>query len=122
MRYIINRPGERNELKTVTLVAEEKVRKSIRKRKITPARSLKVWNHSPTGFEFGYGGSGPAQLALAILLDFTNDSELASRYHQSFKWDFICRLDHPGGEIEGQQIKYWLEEKEREQNDKSNTN
>ena len=24
-----------------------------------------LWNHSPTGFEWGYGGSGPAQLALA---------------------------------------------------------
>lgn len=24
-------------------------------------------NHSPDGFEYGYGGSGPAQLALAIL-------------------------------------------------------
>ncbi len=26
-----------------------------------------VRNHSPSGFEWGYGGSGPAQLALAIL-------------------------------------------------------
>jgi len=26
-----------------------------------------LFNHSPTGFEWGYGGSGPAQLALAIL-------------------------------------------------------
>lgn len=28
---------------------------------------LDLFNHSPTGFEWGYGGSGPAQLALAIL-------------------------------------------------------
>ena len=26
---------------------------------------LDLWNHSPTGFEWGYSGSGPAQLALA---------------------------------------------------------
>jgi hypothetical protein len=26
-------------------------------------------NHSPDGFEFGYAGSGPAQLALALLAD-----------------------------------------------------
>jgi hypothetical protein len=26
-----------------------------------------LFNHSPDGFEFGYSGSGPAQLALAIL-------------------------------------------------------
>ena len=30
---------------------------------------LEIRNHSPTGFEWGYGGSGPAQLALAILAD-----------------------------------------------------
>jgi hypothetical protein len=32
--------------------------------------SLNIRNHSPTGFEFGYAGSGPAQLALAILVDY----------------------------------------------------
>lgn len=31
---------------------------------------LDLFNHSPDGFEWGYGGSGPAQLALAILADF----------------------------------------------------
>jgi hypothetical protein len=30
---------------------------------------LDLFNHSPTGFEYGYAGSGPAQLALAILAD-----------------------------------------------------
>lgn len=30
---------------------------------------LDLMNHSPSGFEYGYGGSGPAQLALAILAD-----------------------------------------------------
>lgn len=30
---------------------------------------LDIFNHSPCGFEFGYSGSGPAQLALAILAD-----------------------------------------------------
>jgi hypothetical protein len=30
---------------------------------------LDLYNHSPMGFEYGYGGSGPAQLALAILAD-----------------------------------------------------
>ena len=28
---------------------------------------LDLFNHSPTGFEWGYFGSGPAQLALAIV-------------------------------------------------------
>lgn len=30
---------------------------------------LDLYDHSPTGFEWGYSGSGPAQLALAILAD-----------------------------------------------------
>lgn len=49
-------------------------------------------NHSQ-GFEWGYAGSGPAQLALAILADYmcnvsTNPedcSEEAVRLHQQFK-------------------------------------
>lgn len=32
-----------------------------------------LYNHSPCGFEYGYGGSGPAQLALAILADHLAD-------------------------------------------------
>lgn len=50
--------------------------------------SLKVVNHSPTGFSWGYPGSGPAQLALAILLQFT-DPNTAQRLHHHFKWHFL---------------------------------
>ena len=53
--------------------------------------SLKVRNHSPSGFSWGYGGSGPAQLSLAILLE-VYDREIAERYYQNFKWDVIARL------------------------------
>lgn len=55
--------------------------------------SLKLFNHSPTGFSWGYGGSGPAQLALAILLDFTGDPELAVRFYQTFKTEKISCLE-----------------------------
>lgn len=52
--------------------------------------SLKLFNHSPNGFQWGYGGSGPAQLALAILLDLTEDSEYSVGVHQEFKHDLIA--------------------------------
>ena len=39
----------------------------------------------------GYGGSGPAQLALAVLLRFT-DRDTARRYYRVFKWDCIATL------------------------------
>ena len=46
---------------------------------------LDLFNHSPTGFEWGYGGSGPAQLALAILAERLSDDAMAVRLHQAFK-------------------------------------
>ncbi len=51
-----------------------------------------VWNHSPDGFEWGYGGSGPAQLALAILCDALCDSDVAIQYHQAFKFEVISAI------------------------------
>ncbi len=53
---------------------------------------LDLANHSPTGFEWGYGGSGPAQLALAILADCLEDDERALDLHQEFKAYAIARL------------------------------
>jgi hypothetical protein len=54
---------------------------------------LDLDNHSPTGFEWGYGGSGPAQLALALLADALGDDQLALRLHQPFKWRVIAKLE-----------------------------
>lgn len=54
-----------------------------------PGRSLKLRNHSPTGFSWGYGGSGPAQLALAILLHL-NPVAVALAAYQAFKWEFVA--------------------------------
>lgn len=51
---------------------------------------LDLSRHSPTGFEWGYGGSGPAQLALALLADALNDKE-AIQLHQRFK-RFIAEI------------------------------
>lgn len=57
---------------------------------LSPKPSQKVWNHSPDGFEWGYEGSGPAQLALALLLDVTHNPELSVRLHQTFKRHFVA--------------------------------
>jgi hypothetical protein len=54
--------------------------------------SLRLMNHSPTGFAWGYGGSGPVQLALAILLKFVNESTARS-LHQDFRREVIAQLD-----------------------------
>lgn len=51
--------------------------------------SLKYRNHSPSGFSWGYGGSGPAQLALAILLRIA-PPPIALALYQAFKWEFVA--------------------------------
>lgn len=53
---------------------------------------LDLFNHSPTGFEWGYCGSGPAQLALALLADHLGDDEEALNLYQRFKWAVIAEL------------------------------
>lgn len=49
-------------------------------------------NHSPTGFAWGYEGSGPAQLSLALLADALGDAERALSLYQTFKRELIARI------------------------------
>lgn len=59
---------------------------------LSPAASQKVRNHSPDGFNWGYGGSGPAQLALALLLDALRQRSAAVRWYQQFKREVVALL------------------------------
>jgi len=52
---------------------------------------LDVRNHSQTGFSWGYLGSGPAQLALAICVDAVG-RERALDVYQGFKLRLIAQL------------------------------
>lgn len=60
---------------------------------------LDLRNHSPTGFQSGYNGSGPAQLALALLADALGDSERALDGYQDIKFKLISRLPGDGWEL-----------------------
>ena len=53
---------------------------------------LDIVNHSPTGFAWGYSGSGPAQLAVAILADWMGCDHAARALHQKFKAAAIAGL------------------------------
>lgn len=76
---------------------------------LLPGESQAVINHSPDGFNWGYGGSGASQLALAILLRFTRKEE-AVRYHQPFKWQFIARLpQNKEWELPDGHVTAWLD-------------
>lgn len=66
--------------------------------------------HSPSGFEWGYGGSGPADLALNILLLFT-DEATARQLYQDFKWEFVARVPREGGVIERERVVRFIKER-----------
>jgi hypothetical protein len=78
------------------------VRVTVDGRLLNPRQDL--YNHSPDGFEWGYGGSGPAQLALAILADYLNDDEQALNLYQRFKWEVIATLPKKSWTLNEQQI------------------
>lgn len=66
----------------------------------------RIVRHSPTGFEFGYGGSGPADLALNILALFIPEHE-ADLLHQDFKRAFIVPA-YPGAVLPVSAIRTWI--------------
>jgi hypothetical protein len=72
---------------------------------------LHVYRHSPDGFAWGYSGSGPAQLALAILCDFLEHSNnvVALQLHQEFKSRFVAAVGMDSEfRLTGEQILEWL--------------
>jgi hypothetical protein len=48
-------------------------------------------HHSPDGFEWGYNGSGPSQLALAVLAHEYGDV-VAQEYYVEFRRNVIAKL------------------------------
>ena len=70
-------------------------------------KSLQVVDHSPTGFKWGYQGSGPAQLAATILNEITGDPEIAREYYQMFKFDHVSHWGNDF-EITDFQVRDWL--------------
>lgn len=67
-------------------------RVEINGKELRPDRSQRIINHSPDGFNWGYAGSGPAQLALAILLEFMPEGYALGLY-QRFKQDVVARWE-----------------------------
>ena len=68
-----------------------------------------LWNHSPSGFEWGYGGSGPAQLALALVANHLSNDHEALACYQSFKFVVVATLPHILWELSSRQIDEALE-------------
>lgn len=73
-----------------------------------------IKRHSVDGFQWGYGGSGPSDLALSILTDYCKkfkleDTGIPNNFYQQFKDDFISNAKEDLS-IASIQIKEWLEQ------------
>lgn len=73
--------------------------------------------HSPSGFCAGYGGSGPADLALALASDVIDEERetvsigpgrVAGRrawdVHQGLKWALVAGLSRNGFELDAERV------------------
>jgi hypothetical protein len=67
---------------------------------------LDLANHSPTGFEWGYNGSGPAQLALALLADALGDDDEALCWYQHYKESVVSALRHDEWSLTEREIRW----------------
>jgi hypothetical protein len=71
----------------------------------------RITRHSnSSGFEWGYGGSGPADFALNILSVYIGQ-EMAEELYQEFKFEFIAQLPHEGGTLKREDVMRWVQEK-----------
>lgn len=75
---------------------------SGRKRPLRPRNDIR--DHSPTGFEWGYGGSGPAQLALALVADCCGREFAIAPIYQRVK-RLVADLPHDGWQLTEAQIR-----------------
>jgi hypothetical protein len=69
----------------------------------------KSYCHSETGHEWGYAGSGPADLAYCILYYYTLNHAWSYRYHQFFKEEFLVGMPEAGGTIPREAIVAFIE-------------
>ena len=55
--------------------------------------SQEIWNHSPDGFNWGYEGSGPSQLSLAIVYKLTGGTHNYQEFKRKIIAPLVCGSD-----------------------------
>lgn len=75
---------------------------------------LDLRRHSTAGFNWGYSGSGPAQLALALAADLLCDDGRAGRVYQPLKNRVVARLDGDVWELSAADLRGAIDRIERE--------
>jgi Family of unknown function (DUF6166) len=81
--------------------------------------------HSPTGLEWGYSGSGPADLALSLLVHYFKETYVTTaflktfhavpsrawHYHQPFTFEIVAAFPHTSWRLSSDEIESWLARK-----------
>lgn len=79
----------------IQLIVDEPNRVCVNGKEVSLEASLLIANHSPTGFNWGYHGSGPAQCALAICMELFG-VYIGKRVYQQFKSAFVAEWQSEG--------------------------
>ena len=100
--------GQQNphpDLRTHVFVAKEGVEKPL-----SPQLSQRAMNHSDK-FEWGYHGkSGSTQLALALLLEVTQNPDFVLTCYHDFERSVIGGLSKHSWELTAEEIRQWIGE------------
>lgn len=83
----------------VTRAADGRIHATVMAEGATPYTLPHLMRHSPDGFEFGYAGSGPADLARSIVGDLQETDDPHPREYQAVKFALVATLDGDGPHI-----------------------
>lgn len=75
---------------------------------LTPEKAEHIAYNGNKGFNWGNGSSESAKLALAILLDVTDDADFCKRVYPFFKREIIAHLPDPW-EMEKADVENWIQ-------------
>ena len=78
-------------------------------RPLLPARSLEVHRFA-NGFSWGYNGEGPSQLALALLLEISDNEVFCKNICQQFLSEVIAKIQSTSWAIHADSIWGWIQE------------
>lgn len=73
-------------------------------------------NHSPDGFEWGYSGSGPSQLSLAIVAAVAGDGAALGCYRK-FREACVSKIAGDSWQLPVYMVKQWVEHYEKNAGD-----
>jgi len=77
-----------------------------------------LFRSQSTGFEWGYSGWGPMQLAIALVFDATGDRDLTSLCYEWFMKSVVANFPEEW-QITAADVLAWIESWEREEHIKS---